>query len=131
MAKKFIIYKIFCQNRSGEYIAYIGRTKQSIDISLRGHFYKFPTYKKIDIFQVVKIELAECYTESDMFLYEIYYINKYKPILNKDDKAKDKLTIELPALDFKHYECSLFNKWKDDIKRKKEDLDLFGYMDCW
>ena len=67
-----------------------------------------------------------------MFLYEIYYINKYKPTLNKDDKSKEKLTIELPELDFKtlHNE-EIMEKWKNEIAgereaaKRKEELEEF------
>ena len=37
------------------------------------------------------VEYALCETEADMFVYEVYYINRFKPALNKDDKAKDEL----------------------------------------
>ena len=37
-------------------------------------------------------------TMADMHIYEIYYINKYKPVLNKDSLAEDELTIELPEI---------------------------------
>jgi hypothetical protein len=37
---------------------------------------------------------------SDMHVYEMYYISKFKPCLNIDAKNNDKLTIELPELMF-------------------------------
>lgn len=105
--KKYIIYKIFYNG----FCAYLGRTKQPINNRLRGHFFSKPMHKTIDIRLVTKIEIAECNSEADMFLYEIYYINKFKPPLNRDDKAVDSLTISIPELEFKEYQTLLINKW--------------------
>lgn len=117
----YLLYKVFYKGADGEFIAYLGRTKQRINARLRGHFKQLPMHKLIDIFSVSRIEVAECKTEADMFLYEIYYINKYKPTLNKDDKSKEELTIELPELDFKtlHNE-EIMAKWKSEIAGERE-----------
>ena len=117
----YLLYKVFYKGADGEFIAYLGRTKQRINARLRGHFKQLPMHKMIDIFSVSRIEVAECKTEADMFLYEIYYINKYKPTLNKDDKSKEELTIELPELDFKtlHNE-EIMEKWKSEIAGERE-----------
>ncbi len=120
----YILYKIFYNSPDGEFIAYLGRTKQRINSRLRGHFKQLPMHKLIDIFSVSHIEIAECKTEADMFLYEIYYINKYKPVLNKDDKSKEELTIILPELDFKtlHNE-KIMEKWKQEIRSDMDCAD--------
>jgi len=110
----YTLYKIYY----GSAIVYIGRTTQPLQNRLRGHFFKKPMHKVIDIFQVTKVEYAETNTIADMYLYEIYYINKLKPLLNVDDKAKDNLTIELPELCFKIYEIKLLEKWKKEIQTK-------------
>lgn len=117
----YLLYKVFYKGADGEFIAYLGRTKQRINARLRGHFKQLPMHKLIDIFSVSRIEVAECKTEADMFLYEIYYINKYKPTLNKDDKSKEELTIELPELDFKtlHNE-EIMEKWKRETAGERE-----------
>ena len=113
----YLLYKIFYDSPNGELIAYLGRTKQPINARLRGHFKQLPMHKKIDILQVSRIEVAECKTEADMFLYEIYYINKFKPVLNRDDKSKEELTLILPELEFRtlHNE-NLMEKWRKDIR---------------
>lgn len=46
------------------------------------------------------VKYAETKTKSDMCLYEIYYITKYKPLLNTESNYDDSLTVELPELDF-------------------------------
>lgn len=127
MAKhKYIIYKIYYDGANGEFIAYLGRTKQPINARLRGHFKQLPMHKLIDIFSVSHIEIAECKTEADMFLYEIYYINKYKPALNKDDKSKEELTISLPELNFHilHNE-DIMQKWKKEIRSEVDFAENF------
>lgn len=67
-------------------------------------------HRSVDIMQVTKIEYAEFKSEADMFLYEVYYINKLKPSLNVDDRAKDELTVDLPKIEFKIFDCHLMDK---------------------
>ena len=109
--KGFIIYKIYYA--SG--LIYLGRTKQPLKSRLRGHFFELPMHKKLNVSLVTKIEYALCETEADMFVYEVYYINRFKPALNKDDKAKDELKLCIPELDFKEFECNLLDKWKSAL----------------
>ncbi len=103
---------------------YLGRTKQPLQDRIRGHVFKRPMHRSIDINLVSKIEYAEFQTEADMYLYEIYYINTLKPPLNSDDKAKDGITVSLPDIDFKLYECPLWDSWKDEINRITNDFTL-------
>lgn len=121
---KFVIYRIYYGNE----IVYVGRTTQKLQARLHGHFFKVPHMRQIDINRVSKIDFAELNTKSDLYLYEIYYINKHKPILNTDDKSKDELTIQLPELSFMEFTYYLMEKWKNEIyirdgdfKRKKEN----------
>lgn len=111
MIKGEILYRIWY----GEKIVYLGRTRQNLQQRIRGHFFAKPRHRKIDIFAVSKIDYAEFTTQADMFLYEIYYINKFKPPLNVDDVAGDKLTVCLPEVEWKTYECVLIDKWKEQI----------------
>jgi len=116
----FTIYKIY--DKKG--LIYVGRTKQKLQDRLRGHFFKRPMYAPIDITSALKIEYAELPSEADMFLYEIYYINKLKPPLNRDDKAYDKLTVDLPPVQFKEYECKLIDKWTNLIIEQGKEKAL-------
>jgi hypothetical protein len=115
--KGFILYKIYYNFG----LVYLGRTKQPLKSRLRGHFFKLPMHKLIDINRVTKIEYASCNSEADMFLYEIYYINKFKPALNRDDKARDELSIIIDDLEFKEFDCNLMDKWKTSLVEKKAD----------
>lgn len=112
MPKGFILYKIYDEN-SG--LLYLGRTKQDLQSRLRGHFFKKPMHRSLNIERVTKIEYAEFPSEADMFLYEVYLINRLKPPLNIDDKAHDELTVELPEVQFNEFDCKLMEKWKDAI----------------
>jgi excinuclease UvrABC nuclease subunit len=111
----FIIYRIWMNDNC----IYVGRTKQPINARLRGHIYKKPMHRFIDISWVTKIEVAQCKTQADMYLYEIYYINKLKPSVNQDDKAFDELTVEIPELEFVEHKTALLEKWKKDLGRQE------------
>lgn len=112
--KGFILYRIWY----GEHLAYLGRTKQPLQARIRGHMFAKPMHRAIDIHNVTKIEYAEFQTEADMNLYEIYFINLWKPPLNVDDKAHDTLTIVLPSVEWKIFEIPLWEKWKKEIENK-------------
>ena len=83
----FIIYRIFYDDQ----IVYVGRTKQPLTTRIHGHLFQKPMHRTVHIDQVSKIEYATLQTEADMNLYEIYYILKYHPPLNVDDKARDRI----------------------------------------
>ena len=116
--KIFCLYKIYSDNC----LLYVGRTKQPLQQRLHGHFFKKPMLREINIECVTKIEYALLPTEADLNLMEIYYINKLKPPLNRDDKAPDQLTIELPELEFQEYEYKLMDKWRKEI-HERDELD--------
>ena len=121
--KTFTLYKIYY----GEELIYLGRTAQLLQDRIRNHLFKKPGLKKIDINKISKIEYAEFETRADMYLYEIYYINLYKPMLNKDDKARDELTVRLPDISFTEWTTPLWEKWKEEIndtERKYQELKI-------
>lgn len=114
MDKQYILYKIYSENC----LLYIGRTKQKLQTRLHGHFFKKPIHREINIEIVSKIEYALFPTEADMNVYEVYLINKHKPPLNRDDKAKDSLTFSLPDVEFHEFSCKLMEKWKKEIRQR-------------
>jgi hypothetical protein len=103
-----ILYKIFY----GAVLVYVGRTKQDLQQRIRGHFFKKPMHRLVDIFRTTRIEYAEFGTEADMFLYEVYFINKLKPPLNVDDRAHDDLSVELPPVEWMEFQLPLMGKWR-------------------
>ena len=131
----FILYRIWYS----ETLVYLGRTKQPLQSRIHGHLFKNPMQRSISINLVTKIEYAEFQTESDMNLYEIYFINLWKPPLNIDDKCKDELTVTLPDVEWKVFSTPLWEKWKKEIEttdrayqmRKQEraaKLEMDGIM---
>lgn len=110
----FTLYRIYY----GDSIVYLGRTMQPLQNRIRGHLFKKPMHRAICIEQVSKIEYATFQSEADMFLYEIYFINKWKPPLNVDDKAADELTIALPEVKWEVFTTHLWEKWKSEIAAK-------------
>lgn len=112
--KRFILYRIYY----AENIVYIGRTKQPLQNRIRGHVFKKPMYRSISIDNISKIEYAEFQTEADMNLYEIYFINLWKPALNVDDKCTDNLTVSLPSVEWRLFQTPLWEKWKSEIHKK-------------
>jgi len=102
------LYKIYY----GEHLVYLGRTKQNLRDRIRGHlFHRNSMYKSIDINLVSRIEYTELETTADMYVYEVYLINKCKPSINCSDKAYDRLTVDLPTLKWQLFETHLWDKW--------------------
>ena len=94
--KNFFLYRIYYDNR----IVYIGRTTQPLTRRLYQHMNKPANLIKLNPLLVDKVEFAECCSEADMCLYEVYYINLLHPELNEDAKAEDELTLSLPPLNW-------------------------------
>lgn len=117
--KGFILYRIYY----GDCLVYLGRTKQPLQARIRGHMFAHPMHRAIDISDVTKIEYTELETEADMNLYEIYFINLWKPPLNIDDKARDHLTIALPLLKWTEFKPKNWEKWKGEL----EDQELYAW----
>lgn len=107
----FILYRIFY----GEHLVYLGRTKQPLQSRIRGHLFKKPMQRELHIEQISRIDFPTFASEADMNLYEIYYINKWKPPLNRDDKAPDELSVDLPEVEWRLFETPLWEKWRAEI----------------
>lgn len=108
----------------GDFLVYLGRTKQPLQNRIRGHLFKKPFHRSISINLVTKIEYAEFSTEADMNLYEIYFINLWKPSLNIDDKCKDDLTVRLPDVEWKTFTTPLWDKWKDQLEKQDNEYRM-------
>ncbi len=110
--RAFTLYRIYY----GDMLMYLGRTKQPLQDRIRGHLFKKPMHRSIDIEFVTKIEYATFKSEADMNLYEVYFINLWKPPLNIDDKCRDELTVSLPDVEWKPFQTKLWDKWKKEIE---------------
>ena len=112
-----IIYRIWYSHYGEEFLVYIGRTKNDLTQRIRQHFMGHPMQKKLDIRGVSHIDYTKFETVADMYVAEIILINKFKPPLNVDDKARDELTlpIELPPISWLRWEKpQLMEKWMND-----------------
>ncbi|NLD49115.1 MAG: helix-turn-helix domain-containing protein [Clostridiaceae bacterium] len=89
------IYLCFDDNDT---IIYIGRTT-CIKGRIENH--KLNTYWWKEVIRLF-FALAKC--ETDMAIYEIYYINKFKPKYNQQDKFNDCCSLKLDELLFNEYE---------------------------
>jgi hypothetical protein len=70
--------------------------------------------------ETVQIEYAELPTQTDMSIYEIYYINKYKPYYNKDYNYDETTTlIKLEELQWEPY-CLLYDEIIPECRRTKK-----------
>lgn len=114
----FTLYRIYYD----DIIVYLGRTMQPLQNRIRGHLFKKPMHRAINIEQVSKIEYATFQSEADMYLYEIYFINLWHPALNRDDKATDCLTVELPDVEWKPFTTDLWEKWRKEIANKDAEI---------
>lgn len=102
----FLVYRVWY----GDTLVYVGRTKQPLQDRIRGHLFQKPMHRTIAIEQVTKIEYAEFQTEADMNLYEIYFILKWHPRLNVDDKTRDFPTVDLPPVEWREFSTKLWDQ---------------------
>lgn len=117
----FILYRIWY----GNCLVYLGRTKQPLQARIRGHMFAKPMHRAIDIHNVTKIEYTEFQSEADMNLYEIYFINLWKPPLNVDDKAKDELSIVLSNCEWKAFVPKNWEEWKKTIDKDNKGVAIW------
>lgn len=120
----YIVYKVFYKNEPD--CVYVGRTKNPLHKRLYQHFTIKVGSKntvKLDIEKIDYVEYAECDSESDMNLYETYYILKNSARLNILDKSKDKLSdkIILEELDFKIFYNYLIDEWRYKLRLRNQD----------
>jgi len=90
-------------------------------------------HRDIDVFNTTKVEYAEFKSEADMNIYEIYFINLWKPRFNCDDKAPDDVSVTLPDVKWIEFTIKLMDKWKKEITdrdlaekiKKERSLEVF------
>ena len=107
--KGFLLYRIWY----GKELVYVGKTKRPLRKQINGHVFSQYTY--VDIEKVTKIEYAGLSSEADMNVYEMYYINLWKPRLNEEHKTEDFLSIQLPDLTWNPYLPEEWESWKAEF----------------
>lgn len=83
-------------------VIYVGYTGQKLNDRMNQHFTKGHLSPQC-YDSVARIEYTEWKTKSDAQVMEVYYINRYKPRFNKQDKQNDTLTIRLEEKNWKTY----------------------------
>lgn len=83
-------------------IIYLGYTGQKLEERMNQHFTKGHLSNEC-YRSVCKIEYIKWKSKSDAQVMETYYINKYKPCYNKQNKRNDALTIKLDEGTWKLY----------------------------
>jgi len=132
MIKSPSVYKAVDKNNTP---LYIGRS-HDVENRLLQHWIDEKWWRE----NVKQVFVATCNSYSDMCIYELYYITKYKPIYNIDSVYLDEgPTIYLPELEFKLYSMyktewsNLYpsSDFKDKISRKKEYAVNSDYTYLW
>ena len=101
---------------------YVGYTGQKMGERMNQHFTKGHLPK--ECYQsVAKIEYIKWKTKSDAQVMEVYYINKYKPRFNKQDKRSDTLTIQLDEKEWKTYQV-----FKKQIEKSPASWGCLTYI---
>lgn len=80
-------------------IIYVGKTKRPLETRMYEHFYKGGHLPSKCYNSVGRIEYITCKTEADAILVENYFINKYKPRYNTQDKVQSPLTVSIDVKD--------------------------------
>lgn len=96
-ASRFYIYK-FCGKK--DEVIYIGQTTLP-KLRFQQHMATQPWWN-----EVKRINIAQCVNGVDMCIYEIYYINTFKPKYNISLVRDSKPTMTLPELDFTYLPCN-------------------------
>lgn len=110
MNNKFYVYKWVDNNDN---ILYIGKTT-NIENRTKQHI-----HDKDWINKDTKLYYAELPNKTDMDIYEIYYINKFKPMHNTNYMNEATFSFALPELKFKLF------KQKEKVKKIKPNLLFF------
>ena len=103
-------------------VIYIGYTGQTMAQRINQHFTKGHLPKSV-YEEVAKIEYIQWKTKCDAQIMEVYYIQKYKPRYNKQDKRLDNLTLELEEKEWK-----LYKGLKRQIKRYEAEGGILTWI---
>ena len=95
-----ICYHIYFLYDSEDTLLYIGKSTSVVN-RLRTHLSKENAKKHLWTVDIdkTKVTVYLCKSETDLDIYESYFINKYKPKHNKDKNFSNPSTFELPYLE--------------------------------
>lgn len=110
---KFYVYKFLDKDNK---IIYVGKTK-NLNQRIHRHFSKDGHLSKECYENVYEIEYCEFNTNTDMTMFEVYMINKYRPIYNIDLKYNDNM--DNCIFNLLEPKWNFYNKAKADFYHKK------------
>lgn len=101
-------------NEKGEVI-YIGKTvSQKLEIRMKNH-----AHLSVEAYlEKKKVEYVEIENQSDLAVYEIIFINHYKPKYNQANKYDEKLSITIP--EFAWYDASQTKRQYVNCKKTRK-----------
>ena len=102
---EYYVYKFIGKNNETLYVG------QTIDMDRRMMEHKGRIWDD----EKDHIEYAKCNNQTDMCIYEMYYINKLKAIYNESLVYDEEPTFELPELTFKIYDEKIVDKIRQEV----------------
>lgn len=132
MSKKYYIYKFLDKNNN---VIYIGRS-ENIEQRIATHFSPSGHLPKKCYKNVKSVEYIEVDTKIDMFIMELYYINKFKPIYNTADKYEDEIQTKIDeSLNlWKEYDkdnIKIIQNYIENLKFETQDVKMLTEEDYW
>lgn len=118
------IYYVYRYLGKDNEVLYVGITERELHFRIKQH-----ESDKNGLPEAFKeIEFAVVNTYTDMIIYELYLINKYKPKFNVSDKFVDNFSYDLPELKWKSYseyknKLAEQNKWNTNKRNKNEKYE--------
>lgn len=127
-SQKYYVYK-FC-NKENQ-IIYVGKSND-LTRRMNEHFSDYGHLPKECYNNVAKIDFIVLNSEIDMNIYELYYINLYKPYFNIKDKSENNMELKLPEkiwityLDKENEENNTFKFQSDAIQNLKNKINTIN-----
>lgn len=109
----YYLYRFLDKNGN---VIYVGRTDQPLIDRINTHNHLPERCYK----DRKKIEYSICKDKPTLVIYELYYINKWKPKYNTVQKYKDEIGLQLPELTWELYNPKDFFQNNTKNKKKKK-----------
>ena len=101
------------KDKKTQEIIYVGRTGRTLETRMKEHFGERGHLSRECYDSVGRIEYIPMATKNNAILAEVYFINKYKPRFNKQDKGDEELTLDLE---------DIFEEWQLYCIMNKEEV---------
>lgn len=115
------VYRFF--NKEDE-IIYVGRTSQGVKKRMKEHFNSHGHLDPVCYKNVHKINYCTFQTSAETKIYEIYLINKYKPIYNTADKEHKNLKIDIDISNLKWIDLEFVSEEEKTLEEKDNTISM-------